>query len=63
VSRSPRGPYRPLRDFIEFRMPAQETGEDPTRRFPGRLVFAGFMVLILLLLLLLWWLLPNNPAL
>lgn len=59
VSRSPRGPYRPLREFIEFRMPMTEkTIPVPRAQWPGWLVFAGFVVFCLVFMLLLWWLMP-----
>ncbi|HMP16340.1 MAG TPA: serine/threonine-protein kinase, partial [Gemmatales bacterium] len=60
VSRSPRGPYRPLRDFIEFRMPVPSS-PTPQKRWPGWLVFLGFALFCILFMLLLWWQLPN-PA-
>lgn len=59
VSRSPRGPYRPLRDFIEFRMPATSHVPDNAKRWPGWLVFLCFAIFCLLFMLLLWWQLPN----
>lgn len=60
VSRSPRGPYRPLKEFIEFRMPEQMPVKiDSSKRWPGWLVFAGFALFCLLFMLLLWWQLPQ----
>lgn len=60
VSRSPRGPYRPLREFIEFRMPApKETESNSPRRWPGWIVFVGFTLFCILFMILLWWLLPR----
>lgn len=60
VSRSPRGPYRPLRDFIEFRMPISDDSPlPPGKRMPGWLIFIGFAVFCIGFMLLLWWQLPN----
>jgi len=59
VSRSPRGPYRPLREFIEFRMPtAPDTAQPPGRRWPGWIVFVGFTLFCVTFMFLLWWLMP-----
>ncbi|MBL8821572.1 MAG: serine/threonine protein kinase [Planctomycetia bacterium] len=60
VSRSPRGPYRPLREFIEFRMPTvTEPIMKTPRRWPGWMVFAGFTLFCLLFMLLLWFMAPH----
>jgi serine/threonine protein kinase len=62
VSRSPRGPYRPLREFIEFRMPANDSTVTPPKRLRGRTVFYVFLVIVLLsmIVLALWlWLAPR----
>ena len=60
VSRSPRGPYRPLKDFIEFRMPEPKpVTVEPSRRWPGWLVFTGFAIFCLLFMLFLWLQLPH----
>jgi serine/threonine-protein kinase len=64
VSRSPRGPYRPLRDFIEFRMPTGSASTlnapDPApRRWSGRAIFlavSGFIILFSLAFWLYYWL-------
>jgi len=59
VSRSPRGPYRSLREFIEFRMPQpNDTPPPPIKRWPGWLVFLCFALFCLIFMLLLWWQLP-----
>ncbi len=59
VSRSPRGPYRSLREFIEFRMPhTNDSPPPPIKRWPGWLVFLGFALFCLIFMLLLWWQLP-----
>lgn len=60
VSRSPRGPYRPLREFIEFRMPhSTEPSPPKIKRWPGWLVFLVFTLFCVIFMLLLWWQLPN----
>lgn len=60
VSRSPRGPYRPLREFIEFRMPTSEhSSGPPARRWPGWLIFVAFALFCVFFMLLLWWQLPE----
>jgi serine/threonine-protein kinase len=62
VSRSPRGPYRPLREFIEFRMPTDASAVPPPKRWQGRTVFYAFLGIVLLSMffLALWlWLAPR----
>jgi serine/threonine protein kinase len=63
VSRSPRGPYRPLREFIEFRMPASTPSS--TRRWSGHAVFYGFLALVFLCMVILavWLWLDVQPGL
>jgi serine/threonine protein kinase len=69
VSRSPRGPYRPLREFIEFRMPSRSDStlppSDPTPRgWSGRLVMyavSGFIVLFSLAFWLIWFFTREQP--
>lgn len=54
VSRSPRGPYRPLREFIEFRLPGLVQGHKEAvqgrARVPGTIVFYGFVAITVLIM-------------